>query len=130
MDNTKTEKLSFNFTAADLAAIDALIDQGFYKNRTDFVMRAVHSRIDKEQPFLDKFVAKKELENFVVGITYVSNAMIQKILADDQTTSIKSYGLLIVDKDIDIDAMRQAVTSIKAYGIVKAPAAVKKLFSI
>ncbi len=44
--NVKTEKLTFNINAADLAAIDLLVEQGFYRNRTDFMQQALHAKLD------------------------------------------------------------------------------------
>ena len=38
-----TEKVSFNLGVVDLGKVDLLIEQGFYSNRTDFLVTAVRN---------------------------------------------------------------------------------------
>ena len=50
-------KISVNMNPATLAAIDLLVEQGHYSNRSDFINHAVRDAIQLHQPIIDMVAA-------------------------------------------------------------------------
>lgn len=129
-DNVKTEKLTLNINAADLAAIDLLVEQGFYRNRTDFMQQALHSRLDSNSAQLAALLQRKESANWAMGIIHLGNDDLSRYEQERRTVSFTVYGMLVVADDIDLTLLKQVVQNIKVYGIVRAPKTVKSIYQM
>ncbi|WP_127850089.1 hypothetical protein [Lacticaseibacillus hulanensis] len=129
-DNVKTEKLTLNINAADLAAIDLLVEQGFYRNRTDFMQQALHSRLDSNSAQLAALLQRKESANWAMGIIHLGNDDLSRYEQERRMVSFTVYGMLVVADDIDLTLLKQVVQNIKVYGIVRAPKTVKSIYQM
>lgn len=130
MAETQTEKLTFNFAAADLAAIDLLVANGFYRNRTDFVLQAVHSKLDASQEYLTPLLAKEKADDFMLGLMLLTTKSLQALQAANKTLTIKVYGMLIIEQDVPLDLIQATVDSIKVYGVSSAPRDIKRAYGL
>ncbi|WP_125705008.1 hypothetical protein [Lacticaseibacillus daqingensis] len=130
MVENKTEKLTFNFTATDLAAMDLLVANGFYRNRTDFVQQAVHSRLEASEDLVDGLIAKERTPSLVIGVQVVTRRRLLEAQANHQMLELKTYGMLIVESDVELALMQATVTRVQVYGITKAPRLIKTAYGL
>ncbi|WP_179394220.1 CopG family transcriptional regulator [Lacticaseibacillus absianus] len=130
MRDTQTEKLTFNFTSADLAAIDLLVANGFYRNRTDFVLQAVHSKLDASQDYLTPLLAKEQTDDFTLGLMVLTTKTLQALHAANKVQTIKVYGMLIIEQDVPLDLLQATVATIKVYGVCSASRPIKAAYGL
>ncbi|MFD1392461.1 hypothetical protein ACFQ3L_02515 [Lacticaseibacillus jixianensis] len=128
---TKEEKLTFNLQSQDLAAIDLLTKNGFYRNRSDFVQKSIHDQLNKQAGYLNELVERDvKQRRGVIGLMRLDNKTIQKWADSQKSVSLVVYGLLLIPDDVEMAELTQVVKSIEVYGITRASKAIKAHYNL
>ena len=125
-------KISVNMNPATLAAIDLLVEQGHYSNRSDFINHAVRDAIQLHQPVIDMVAATQRSmkgRQWFLGLFGITAADVASMHEDDPVT-IRGYGILTIDKDCDEEKLFACVKSIEIHGKVNATATVKAHYGL
>lgn len=130
-----TEKVSVNINTSTLSAIDLLVDNGYYSNRSDFINQALRAELQRQQSVTERLIRRSEQEaenenSWFIGIFGVTARMIEESFAKGETMDIKGYGLLIIHEGCDEEKLFQVIRSIQVRGRVKASAAVKAHYGV
>jgi Arc/MetJ-type ribon-helix-helix transcriptional regulator len=119
----QTEKATFNLSPVDLGKIDVLVAQGFYANRTDFVRSAVRRQLELHENQVERFVAD---HSSAVGIIYISRRELKEVVKAGTRRTYTIVGLAIMGQDVDADLADAAIESLRVYGALRAPRAVRE----
>ena len=130
-----TEKVSVNINTSTLSAIDLLVDNGYYSNRSDFINQALRAELQRQQSVTERLIRRSEQEaenenSWFIGIFGVTERMIEESFAKGETMDVKGYGLLIIHEGCDEEKLFQVIRSIQVRGRVKASAAVKAHYGV
>lgn len=130
-----TEKVSVNINTSTLSAIDLLVDNGYYSNRSDFINQALRAELQRQQSVTERLIRRSEQEaenenSWFIGIFGVTARMIEESFAKGETMDVKGYGLLIIHEGCDEEKLFQVIRSIQVRGRVKASAAVKAHYGV
>lgn len=133
-DSSLTEKVSVNINTSTLAAMDMLVDNGYYSNRSDFINQALREALQRNQPNIERCAqdAGKLLTagEWFMGIRNLTLAEVEKILAEGRTISITGYGLLRIEKNIPSEQLFEAVREIRVKGRVMCSVAEKEHYGL
>lgn len=133
-DSNLTEKVSVNINTSTLAAMDMLVDNGYYFNRSDFINQALREALQRNQPNIERCAqdAGKLLTagEWFMGIRNLTLAEVEKILAEGRTISITGYGLLRIEKNIPSEQLFEAVREIRVKGRVMCSVAEKEHYGL
>ncbi|MFD1430938.1 hypothetical protein [Lacticaseibacillus mingshuiensis] len=130
---TQTEKITLNVTPIDLAAIDLLVEQGFYQNRTDFFKHAIAGKLQEQQSTIDELVTrevKQPHSYYTIGIQVISCKWLADLQVKRDTATVVVYGLLTIDQDVPLSMLQETVTSIKVYGVTHADKSIKAAYGL
>ena len=131
-----SEKVSVNINASTLSSIDLLVDNGYYSNRSDFINQALREGLQKHQSTLDRIIDKKtELniaspDQWFIGVYGLEKCDIDKARSKGTKIEIKGYGVLVIEKDIDEEALFEVVTTIKVKGRVVCSKNIKEHYGL
>ena len=130
-----TEKVSVNMNTATLSAIDLLVDNGYYSNRSDFINHAVRTELQRQQSVTERLIRRSEKEaedeyGWFFGIFGVTPKMIEESWQKGECMDMTGYGLLIIHEGCDEEKLFQVIRSIQVRGRVKCSASVKKHYGI
>ena len=130
-----SEKVSVNINSSTLSAIDLLVDNGYYSNRSDFINQAVRSELQRQQSVTDRLIRRSEREaedeyGWFFGIFGVTPKMIEDSFAKGDSMDMTGYGLLIIHEGCDEEKLFQVLRTINVRGRVKASASVKKHYGL
>ena len=131
------EKVTLNLSIVDLGKMDYLVEQGFYSNRSEFMRAAIRHQLKAHDPVVsDESLRGKMLSIstetpevrhvWAIGVFKLDKALIAKHLASGTKLGIFVVGALIVDKDITLEMIKEAVVSAKIYGSVSGHVEVAK----
>jgi metal-responsive CopG/Arc/MetJ family transcriptional regulator len=119
----QTEKVTFNLSPVDLGKMDLLVAQGFYANRTDFVRSAVRRQLVLHEDQVDRFVAR---HSFMVGSICIDRQELKELVKTGARRKYTIVGLAIIPQDVDADLADAAIESMRVYGALRAPQAVRE----
>ena len=125
-------KISVNMNPATLAAIDLLVEQGHYSNRSDFINHAVRDAIQLHRPIIDIVAATQRSmkgRQWFLGLFGITAADVAAMREDDPVT-IRGYGLLSIAEDCDEEKLFACVQSIQVRGKVNATPTVKAHYGL
>jgi Arc/MetJ-type ribon-helix-helix transcriptional regulator len=125
--NDNTEKLTININHVDLGKIDILVENGFFTNRTDFIRNAIRKNLTEYDSYVNEVIEK---DSYFLGIFKLGNSELRKYKERNLKQNIKVVGLLVMAKDIDVDLLKETVSSIKVKGIVVCDKAIKGYYGI
>lgn len=129
-----TEKVSVNINTTTLAAIDLLIDNGHYFNRSDFINQALREAVERNEPNIRRISEEngKKLKSgyWFMGVCGLSEPEIDEIIASGKPRSITGYGVLLVDPDIPAEKLYKAVSGIKVRGKVSCAPEVREHYGL
>ena len=131
-----SEKVSVNMNTGSLSEIDLLVDNGYFSNRSDFINQAVRESLNTSykstvERIIAKNSAKAENEkNWFVGVTGITAKELEEMHKNGEKTSIKGYGVLIIDKACDNEKLFEVIQSIKVKGKVVCSAEIKTHYGI
>ena len=125
-------KISVNMNPATLAAIDLLVEQGHYSNRSDFINQAVRDAVQRHQPIID-LIAETQRgmkgRQWFLGLFGITADDVAAMSPDNPVT-IRGYGVLTIDKDCDEEQLFACVKSISIRGKVVSSDAVKAHYGL
>lgn len=129
-----TEKVSVNINTTTLAAIDLLIDNGHYFNRSDFINQALREAVARNEPNIQRASEEigKKLKNgyWFMGVSGLAEPEIDEIIRSEKPRSITGYGVLLIDPDIPAEKLYKAVSSIKVRGKVSCSPEVREHYNL
>lgn len=121
-DSNLTEKVSVNINTSTLAAVDMLVDNGYYFNRSDFINQALREALQRNNPNIERCAqeAGKRLTagEWFMGIRNLSLTEVEEILEQGRRITISGYGLLRIETDIPPEKLFRAVREIRVKGRV------------
>lgn len=112
-----TEKVSFNLTVVDLGKIDLLVEQGFYSNRTDFLITAVRNQLASHSSSVADVISKYAM---VVGVHTIDGRALEALRAKRKQLALNVVGVLILAKDVTPELARATIKSIRIRGSFRA----------
>ena len=109
----KNEKVSVNINDDKLAAIDLLVEEGLVANRSAFINEAIDLLIDKNQRTIDGIIKQKDLNfsanQWFLGLTSMDSEYLRQFVRRGVKLSLKGFGSLYVNKDVDAELIENAV---------------------
>ena len=135
----KSEKVTINLSAVELAQIDFLVEKGLYASRSDFIRLATRKQTEKHQKEIGDFVDPAAQGSFVtlgamtntllwgVGATSIDGEYIEEIFQAKKKLDIRVIGLLIVNKDVDAGQFRQVLKRCNVFGKINAEPEIKRI---
>lgn len=129
-----TEKVSVNINTTTLAAIDLLIDNGHYFNRSDFINQALREAVERNEHNIRRISEEngKKLKSgyWFMGVSGLTEPEIDEIIRSEKPRSITGYGVLLIDPDIPAEKLYKAVSSIKVRGKVSCSPEVREHYGL
>lgn len=132
-----SEKVSVNFSAMELGQIDALVEQGFYSDRSDLIRTAVRAELDKRSNDLEIILKAKspyeilssDNDGLIVmtGILRLGRKELEAYKAGGIKLVIKMIGAFIIEKDVSADLVKETIQSAKVWGKINATDEIKKI---
>ena len=136
----KSEKVTINLSAVELAQIDFLVEKGLYASRSDFIRLATRKQTEDHQKEIDQFVdpeattgswvslgAMTDTLVWTLGAASINQDYIEGILQEGKQLDIRVIGILIVKKDVDPEQFRQVLKRVKVFGKVNAEPEIKAI---
>jgi Arc/MetJ-type ribon-helix-helix transcriptional regulator len=130
-----TEKVSVNINSSTLSAIDLLVDQGYFSNRSDFINQAIRQSIDQKQPVIERAIQQKkqagaENDIWFFGVYHLEQAFLERMRAEGRTIRIKGYGVLLIPADCTEELLAAVVECIEVRGAVRGSERLKKHYQV
>jgi len=119
----QTEKATFNLSPVDLGKMDLLVSQGFYANRTDFVRTAVRRLLQLHENQVERFA---DAHSSTVGVVWIDRQELEELVKTGARRKYTIVGLAIIPQDVDADLADAAIESLRVYGVLRAPQAVRE----
>lgn len=131
-----SEKVSVNINTSTLSSIDLLVDNGYYSNRSDFINQALRESLQKHQNTIDRIIDKKTESDsaspnqWFIGVYGLEKHDIEKAKNQGRKIDISGYGVLVIDKDIEEEALFEVVRTIKVKGRVVCKKSTKEHYGL
>ncbi|MBR3292926.1 MAG: hypothetical protein IKI69_00675 [Oscillospiraceae bacterium] len=130
MNIISTEKITINVNTADLGKIDLLIHEGYYASRTEFIKNAIKMQLDKSDDDIKKLLVMENKKDWFVGVSVLTVDELQAMKRRGQVKAIRGMGLLVIDKDVSLDLMKDTISAIETYGVCRCDKAIKQYYGI
>lgn len=128
-----SEKVSVNMNVATLSAIDLLVDNGHYSNRSDFINQAVREALSRNQSTIDRIAGLQvgsEKREWFIGVYAVSREMLEAWHGSGVAKIIDGYGLLIIEPDCPNRLVMETVEKIRVRGRVRCTDELKRYYQL
>jgi Arc/MetJ-type ribon-helix-helix transcriptional regulator len=130
-----SEKISVNVNVSTLAAVDFLIEHGFYANRSDAVNQAVRELVAREQTTIDRLIVQDTKDNSSRTEWFLGELTLtpEKLAAWSRHAGkekLCGFGLLTIDEACDEELLFATVKAIAVQGSVRAAASVKEHYGL
>ena len=131
-----SEKVSVNINSSTLSSIDLLVDNGYYSNRSDFINQSLRESLQKHQNTIDRIIEKKTEFNsegsnqWFIGVYGLEKQEVERAKIQGKEISIKGYGVLVIDGDIDDKTIFEVVRTIKVKGKVVCKKSIKEHYGL
>lgn len=140
-ENNQSEKVSVNFMPRELGQIDALVEHGFYSDRSDLIRTAVRAELEKHNedlknilnttfPYEDTAGGKSELIAACAGIMKLGRRELEPYKAKGKKIVVKMMGLLIIESDVTVELAGETIKSVKVWGKINASDEIKKILDV
>ena len=135
----KSEKVTINLSAVELAQIDFLVEKGLYVSRSDFIRLATRKQTESHQKEIEQFVDPSAQGTFAgvgiitdslawgLGILGIGKEQVEEAFRTGQKINIRAIGVLKIDKDVDPKQFKQVLSRVKISGKVIAEPEIKKI---
>lgn len=129
-----TEKVSVNINTTTLAAIDLLIDNGHYFNRSDFINQALREAVARNEPNIQRASEErgKRLTSgyWFMGVARLTEPELDEIIASGRPRSVTGYGVLSIDPNIPAEKVFSAISGISIRGKVSCTPEVREHYGL
>lgn len=116
----ETEKVCVNLSAAELGAVDVLVAQGLYTNRSDVIRSGVRLVSERHDQVIER--ATKRAGN--LGVMYLGRGALEKHVREGTRLRLFTIGILVLDSAITPELATEAIEHIRILGSLRAPAPV------
>ena len=135
----KSEKVTINLSAVELAQIDFLVEKGLYASRSDFIRLATRKQTEDHKKEIEQFVddSSHDLEFdeenlnawffWGLGTSSITQQDIEVLVRTGKKIDIRMIGVLIIKKDVSPEQFRQVLKRVKVYGKVNAEPEIKAI---
>jgi len=106
MNINQTEKITVNANVADLGKIDLLINEGYYANRTEFIKTAIKLQLDRHDEDVKQLLQTGNKKDWFIGVAVLTVYELETMKLRGQTKEIQGMGLLVIDKDVTLELMK------------------------
>lgn len=130
MNINQTEKITVNANVADLGKIDLLINEGYYANRTEFIKTAIKLQLDRHDEDVKQLLQTGNKKDWFIGVAVLTVYELETMKLRGQTKEIQGMGLLVIDKDVTLELMKDTVSAIKSNGVCRCPADIKEYYKL
>jgi Arc/MetJ-type ribon-helix-helix transcriptional regulator len=117
-----TEKVTINLSVVDLGKVDLLVEQGLYASRSDLIRTAIRNQLSAHAGVVEQAVVRKQV---VIGVLIYTRTGLEKKRAAGERLEINVVGMVSIADDVSPELAREAIESIRVYGVLRATAAVK-----
>lgn len=130
-----SEKVSVNINSSTLSAIDLLVDNGYYSNRSDFINQALRESLLRQQATVDRIVernVKKTTgsDQWFLGVFGLTPREVEELFAEGESFHLRGYGVLHIASGCDEEKLKAVLKSISIKGKVFAPDSVKQHYGL
>lgn len=130
MNIISTEKITINVNTSDLGKIDLLIHEGYYASRTEFIKNAIKMQLDKSDDDIKKLLVMETKKDWFVGVSVLTVDELQSMKRRGQIKAIRGMGLLVIEKDVSLELMKDTISEIEIYGVCRCDKAIKQYYGI
>ena len=129
----ESEKVSVNVSGDKLATIDLLVEEGLVSNRSAFINEAIDMLLSKKQALVDKVLEHRQEHlspnQWFIGLQSLSKEYLLKFKENGIKLSLKGFGSLYVNKDVDCDLILETVEFVAKSIRINATAEQKNAFN-
>lgn len=130
-----SEKVSVNINSSTLSAIDLLVDNGYYSNRSDFINQALRESLRQHQSTVDRIVERNMKkttggDQWFLGVFGLTSREVEELYAEGESFRLRGYGVLHISADCDEEKLKAVVKSVSIRGKVFAPDWVKQHYGV
>jgi len=134
---SKTEKATINVGVMELAQIDLLVESLHYTNRSDFIRTAIRKQLELQKEDVDRcFEQRSQLEkspetksHHAFGIIGFTRKDLISFRDQNEKLNVFITGIFVLSKNIEIELIRDTMTSVKVYGKIIATPEQKKFIN-
>jgi len=126
----ETEKITINLGMLEVGKIDVLVENGLFSNRSDFIRTAVRERLAVYEAEIKEFANPPVTSTdfyFTMGVAIYGYSVFTLAVEKGKKLRIVSIGVIRIDKQVDAQLFKQAVSSIKVYGKIIASDEIKEV---
>jgi len=130
----ETEELIIDFEVVELAQIDALIEQGIYSNRADFIREASRKHLEVHREKIEfqlftigRFVTNEKEGTKIIGISLITQKSLRKLAKNHQKIRLNVTGMLIIDTHVDPQLFEETVKHVALRGKLVASNEIKEI---
>ncbi len=118
-----TDKVSVNINSSTLAAIDLLVDNGYYSNRSDFINQALRDSLDRRQTVIDRLLEESKSGGgndrlWFFGVSGIGAGEVEACLRRNRRIRIVGYGVFMIDESIEPAKLFAVLSEIRVRGRV------------
>jgi hypothetical protein len=117
----KREKLELTMSADEVMHVDALIEQGLYVSREDFLQKAAHNLLQEHGVEIGKTADRLT----VTGVASHNRKSLEKLLAAGRQVELNVNGILRLSNDVTPELACAVIKSLKVCGAFQASPEVK-----
>lgn len=130
-----SEKVSVNINSSTLSAIDLLVDNGYYSNRSDFINQALRESLRQHQSTVDRIVERNVKktsggDQWFLGVFGLTPQEVEELYAEGESFHLQGYGVLHISAGCDEEKLKAVVKSVSIRGKVFAPDPVKQYYGL
>jgi len=136
----KSEKVTINLSAVELAQIDFLVEKGLYASRSDFIRLAARKQTEEHQKDIEQFVDPSAqggsavalgllTDTFVwsLGMAWIEQDHVEELFLADKKIDIRVIGVVKIAQDVDSKQFRQILKRVKVFGKIIAEPEIKAI---
>lgn len=113
----ETEKVCVNLSGAELGAMDVLVAQGLYTNRSDAIRAGLRRVIADHDPV----VKRATRDQATVGLMIVGRRELERLRDSGKRTRIFTVGILRIERTVSADLADETIDQIRIIGSLRAP---------
>ena len=119
MSEDVRDRFIMDFSPEITAKIDVLIEKGLYKDRADFLEKAIGKEL---KPHETSFEEMRKGSNPVnIGIVKYSADELRKVIASNKRLRIRAIDSIIFGNDVTPELVSEAIERINLTGILRGP---------
>lgn len=132
----KSEKITINLSAVEVAQIDFLVERGLYASRSDFIRLATRKQTEEHKKEIEQFVepgiahgilGEKDLKVWGLGVIIIGRQDIERVYQNNGIADLRVIGVLKIAKDVDPNQFKNVLKRVHISGKVIAEPEIKAI---